>query len=115
MAVQISGNKSANSFLKSLESIPTDILKDFFSKNENTKNLFNWAREFERIGFNREFVNPENIDIPQKGVLSLLLDFFKIERKKFFDLYTKANQTSIPSIEPSDAKLVDKKIKKTYR
>lgn len=109
MAVQISGNKSANSFLKSLESIPTDILKDFFSKNENTKNLFNWAREFERIGFNREFVNPENIEIPLKGVLSLLLDFFGIERKKFFDLFPKAIQANIPLTEPNNTRLEDSK------
>jgi len=99
MAVQISGNKSANSFLKSLDSIPTDILRDFFSKNENTKNLFNWAREFERIGFNRGFINPENIDVPLKGFISLLLDFFGIERKKFFELFHKVTQTTIPLID----------------
>jgi hypothetical protein len=95
MAVQISGNKSANSFLKSLDSIPTDILKDFFSKNDNTKNLFNWAREFEKYGFNREFINPENIDTQLKGFISLLLDFFSIERKKFFDLFPKNVQMII--------------------
>jgi hypothetical protein len=104
MAVQISGNKSANSFLKSLESIPTDILRDFFSKNENTKNLFNWAREFERIGFNREFINPDNIDAQLKGFISLLLDFFGIDRKKFFELYPKAIQATLLITDNDDKK-----------
>ncbi len=102
MAVQISGNKSANSFLKSLDSIPTDILRDFFSKNENTKNLFNWAREFERIGFNREFINPEYIDTQLKGFISLLLDFFEIERKKFFELFPKAIKTTLPLTDKNE-------------
>ncbi len=95
MAVQISGNKSANSFLKSLESIPTEILKDFFSKNDNTKNLFNWSREFEQLGYKKQFVNPDQMDAPLKGVLSVMLDFAKIERKKFFDIFPKPAQTSI--------------------
>lgn len=95
MAVQISGNKSANSFLKSLESIPTDILRDFFSKNDNTKNLFNWSREFEQLGYKKQFIDPDKIDAPLKGVLSVMLDFAKIERKKFFDIYPKSVQTII--------------------
>ncbi len=95
MAVQISGTKSANSFLKSIDSIPTDILKDFFSKNDNTRNLFNWAREFEYLGYKKQFINPESIGAQLKGVLSMTLDFAKIERKKFFGVYPKSIQTSI--------------------
>lgn len=108
MAVQISGNKSANSFLNSLESIPTDILKDFFSKNEHTKNLFNWARDFERIGFSRNFISPENIDVQLKGFLSLLLDFVGIERKKFFDLFPKTTQMTIPLTVTNNELNIDK-------
>lgn len=95
MAVQISGNKSANSFLKSLEDIPTDILRDFFSKNNNTKNLFNWSKELEQLGYKKQFLNPNQINAPLKGVLSVMLDFSKIERKKFFDTFSKSVQTMI--------------------
>ncbi len=109
IAVQISGSRSANSFFKSLENNSIDILKDFFSKNENSKNLFNWAREFERIGFNREFITPEEIDIPQKSFISLLLDFFGIERKKFFEIFPRIIQSSIPSVDSSTEKLDKKK------
>lgn len=96
MAVQISGNKSANSFFKSLESIPTDILKDFFSKNENSRNLFVWAKEFEKLGYNKQFINPEKIEPQLKGVISVFLDFLKIERKKFFDLKQNGIQPELP-------------------
>jgi hypothetical protein len=101
MAVQISGNKSASSYLKSLESVPTDILKDFFSKNDNSKNLFNWSKEFENLGFKKTFINPDLIEAPLKGVISVMLDFVKIERKRFFDLYPKSTVTNI---QPTDNK-----------
>lgn len=102
MAVQISGNKSASSFMKALESIPTEILRDFFSKNENAKNLFNWAKEFERLGYNRQFINPENIEVQLKGVLSVMLDFFGIERKKYFELFPRFLQTTIQLTEKDE-------------
>tara|TARA_R110002051_G_scaffold295992_1_gene361958 strand:- start:6225 stop:7289 length:1065 start_codon:yes stop_codon:yes gene_type:complete len=95
MAAQISGSKSANSFINSIDTIPTDILKDFFSKNENTKNLFNWAKEFEQLGYKKQLINPESIELPLKGILSMTLDFAQIERKKFFNLFPKSMQTSI--------------------
>lgn len=96
IAMQIAGNKSANSFLKSLESLPIGILKDFFSKNENAKNLFVWAREFERIGFDRQIITPENLESPLKGFISLLLDYFGIERRKFFSAVPTVSQGILP-------------------
>jgi len=88
MAVQIAGNKSANAFLRSLDEIPTDILKVFFSKNDTAKNVFPWAKEFENLGYKKNFITPENIDVQLKGVISVILDYAKIERRKFFDLYS---------------------------
>lgn len=87
MAVQISGKKSASSMLKSLDEIPTDILKDFFSKNENSKNIFNWAREFETLGFNKMLITPDKAPSHLKGIVSVLLDYFGLERRKYFNLF----------------------------
>lgn len=87
MAAKISGS-SQSTLMKSLDSISVDILKDFFSKNDNAKNIFNWAREFEALGFNRNFINPNQIDLHLKGVLSVFLDYYKIDRRKFFESYT---------------------------
>lgn len=97
IAIQISGKSSTNSLLKkSLDGIPIDILKDFFIKNENTKNLFNWAREFEKMGFNRNFMNPENLASSLRGVISLMLDFLGVDRKKFFSVYPVQAQIELP-------------------
>jgi len=88
MAVKLSGNRSAQSFMKSLDSGRTDILKEFFGKNENAKNIFTWARELEHLGFLRVFKNPEHIDVALKGIVSVLLDFWQIDRRRFFGLFS---------------------------
>lgn len=86
IASQMSG-KNASEFRKSLEDVPSAILKDYFIKSENTKSLFVHARDFETLGFKQEIERPDKLDSPLKGVLSVLLDFHRIERKKFFDLF----------------------------
>lgn len=85
MAVQISGNKSASSIMKALENAPTDILRDFFAKNEVAKNVFHWAREFESLAFKKDFVSPEQAEPLLKVVISVLLDYNKVDRKRFFE------------------------------
>lgn len=95
MALQISGKRSANSLFKSLEEVPTEILKDFFSKNENAKNIFNWAREFENLGFSRTIISPNNISSSMKGIISVLLDYFGIERRKYFDSFETFDQKEL--------------------
>jgi hypothetical protein len=87
MANQIAGNKSANAYRKSLDEIPVEILVAFFNKNETAKNLFPWAKEFGNLGFNKNLILPTVIDAQLKGVITVILDYAKIERKKFFDLF----------------------------
>ena len=85
MAVQIAGGKSAGGIMKSLENIPTNILRDFFSKNENAKNIFTWAKDFESLGFKKVLTYPDKIDTPLKAIISVMLDFMGVERKKYFE------------------------------
>lgn len=85
MAIKISGEKSTVSIKKSLESIPTDILKNFFTKFENTKNIFTWAREFEYLGYRKEIVYPDKLDVSLKAFSAVMLDYTGIDRKKFFE------------------------------
>ena len=87
IAIQISGNKSQSSIAKSLENSDTDILKEFFSKNEIAKKLYNWAKELEIAGYNPNFINPNSLEPTLKGLLSVILDYSKIERRKFFEAY----------------------------
>jgi hypothetical protein len=87
IAIQISGNKSQSSIAKSLENSDTDILKEFFSKNEIAKKLYNWAKELEIAGYSPNFINPNTLEPTLKGLLSVILDYSKIERRKFFESY----------------------------
>lgn len=102
IAIQISGNRSANSYYKSLENFQTDILKDFFIKYENSKNLFTWAIEFEKIGFSRKFISPEILDSQLKGVISMFLDYFSVDRKKFFSSYQVQGEIEFPKNKESE-------------
>ena len=85
MANEIAGGKPNNSILESIDSLPIEVFRDFFGKNDNAKNLFNWATELEYIAYYNTVMKP--IDLPPnlKGVLSMLLDYYKIDRKKFFE------------------------------
>ncbi len=85
MATQIAGGKSNSSIIDSLNDVPIDIFKDFFSKNENAKHLFHWAVELEYMGYYETIVSPINLPPYLKGVLSMVLDYFKIDRKDFFE------------------------------
>lgn len=85
MAMHISGVTSANTIMKSLDSIPVDILKDFFSKNENAKKAFGWAKELSILAFSSTLIYPNEIESSLKGVLSVILDFLSIDRKTFFE------------------------------
>jgi len=92
LAAQISNNsKSPNSILQSLDSIPVDILKSFFSKNDTSNNVFFWAKELEQHGYNNEFVNPQLLSPQLKALISVVLDYSNIERRKFFECYSNNN------------------------
>lgn len=82
MAVKISGDKSIKNISKSMESFPIDILKEFFIKNDNNKNLFIWAKKFESLAYEKNFVSITKIaDSSLQGFIYLLLDCFNIDRK----------------------------------
>jgi hypothetical protein len=87
LAVRISGYKSVSSLLKQFDNLPTDILKEFFAKNDIAKNSFSWAKEFEVLGFKKSFSNPNLLKLELKSVISILLDYLQIERKTFFSVF----------------------------
>ena len=90
LAIKISGQSSAvrNSFFKLYESIPVDVLKEFFSKNDNSKKLVLQAKGLESLAFNRTFNNPNEIESELKGIVSIILDFHAIDRNKFFNSFS---------------------------
>ncbi|WP_321518938.1 hypothetical protein [uncultured Bacteroides sp.] len=89
MAVKIASSKmTVNEIKKALDTTEMDILKEYFSKSETTKNIFKWSLAFERLAFQKEIVMPKDLDTELKGTLAIMLDFFKINRKDFFDIYS---------------------------
>ena len=86
MAIRISGSKYTASQIKQIvDEIEIDILKEFFSKQDIIKNLFKWSIQFEKLSFSRTLVSPNNIDPELKGVIAMFLDYFKLNRKNYFD------------------------------
>lgn len=65
----------------------TDIIKEYFSKNEVARNIFKCARELENFAFESNLVSPLEITHESKAIISVLLDFHQIDRKTFFDVF----------------------------
>ena len=90
MAVKMTGAKvSANEIKKSLEADDIAVFIEYFSKVETIKSIFKWSLHFEEIAFNKVFINPNNLEPELKGILALFLDYFEINRKRFFSQYDK--------------------------
>ncbi len=88
MAVKIGGSKiSANEIKKTLETTEMDILKEYFSKAETTKNIFKWAIKFEQLAFQKVIPNPNDLEPDLKSTLAIMLDHFNINRKNYFGIF----------------------------
>jgi hypothetical protein len=96
---QISGSKAVTQFYKSLDTIQDDVFREFFSRNENANNLFQWAKKFERLGFSKTVSVPDDIDSHLKGVLAIFIDYYGIERKRFFNVFESNAQISLNIVD----------------
>jgi len=84
MALKIAGSKKMPHTVKALfDEIPTDILTNYFVKNENSKKLFMNAKEFEKLAFSRNIVIPKNLNSNLKGVFAVFLDYFNLSRTEY--------------------------------
>jgi len=113
LAVRISGQSNVvrNNFLKLYDSIPVDILKDFFSKNENSKKMFHQSKGLEAFAYNRIFVSPNELDSEFKGLISIILDYHSIDRSKFFNSVSSIRNTpqlDLKVLDPSPKRNSDK-------
>ncbi|MBT5457036.1 MAG: hypothetical protein HOK82_10540 [Rhodospirillaceae bacterium] len=69
---------------KDFESIPASILAEYFSKPRVAARLYETALNLEAMTYSRKFVPPNNQDINTKGLIGVVLDFWNIDREKFF-------------------------------
>lgn len=77
----------ATNLLASMDNSSTDVLKNFFAKNENSKITFSLAKEFESLGYQVNLLFPNSTTSGVKSVLGVYLDYLNIERKRFFDAF----------------------------
>jgi hypothetical protein len=68
---------------RQLSELPTNILGEYFSRNDVTKSIFNVAKEFEKLAMEREFSTHSAASIDLRGVLACLLDYWSIDRVYF--------------------------------
>lgn len=86
MAIRISGSKYKTSQIKQIvDEIEIDILKEYFSKQDVIKNLFKLAIQFEKLAFSRVLASPNSIDTELKSIIAMFLDYFKLNRKNYFE------------------------------
>lgn len=79
--------RSINDVKKLVESLPVDILRDFFGKNDTAKNLFLWAREFENFAYQKEFIQPYGLPTELKAAIGVLCDCSGVDRKHIMNPY----------------------------
>jgi hypothetical protein len=95
MAIKITdSSKNISSLRKILDSEDSDILRDYFSRNEVSKKIFSWAIELERQAFKKHILIPELLDPDLRSTLFIFLDYFDIGRKEFFGLYNNLQQNN---------------------
>lgn len=92
MATKISGSSNKIYNPNDIEQNTAFILTDFFSKIENSKNLFIWAKELELKGYAKELIEPNELDLAHKSLISVLLDYFSMDRVSFFSQYRNKNK-----------------------
>ena len=66
-----------------LSSLPSNILGEFFARNETAKTLFPTAKELEQLSALRQFKSHNNCSLELKSIIGVLLDYWGIDRISF--------------------------------
>ena len=77
------GSRLRNDLMSELDKMPVNILSEFFSRNENAKELFSLARSLEARAYIITFTPPGALEAQAQAVLGVLLDFLGIDRRTF--------------------------------
>ena len=76
-------NQARYNITKQLDNIQVNILSDYFSKFEVMQLLFETAIKFEELALHKDFIVHNSSSIEIKSFVSVLLDFFSIDRVTF--------------------------------
>lgn len=80
---KVTANQARLNINKQLDNIQSNILSDYFSNNEVVQGLFKTAIAFEELSMKKQFTNHTNGSVEIKGFISVLLDFYAIDRVSF--------------------------------
>lgn len=87
MAIKISNSTTtATQINKAIDDTNVDSLKEFFTRQEIIKNLFKVSIKFENLAYAKSITHPNFLDPELKNILAILIDYFDISRKKFFEV-----------------------------
>jgi hypothetical protein len=84
---------------ETMDQVPVEILKEYFSKSNVIKALFSNARKFEELAYKREFTNPNHLETELAAIVSIVLDFSEINRKGFFEKFPQKQEKSEPALK----------------
>jgi hypothetical protein len=88
---------------KELDAIPTKVLAKYFAKQSVSQDLFSAAKELEAAAYKTAIVSPQALPVTVKGMIGVLLDFWEIDRKRFFHWDTAGAPGTSSSVEPREA------------
>ncbi|KQO83558.1 hypothetical protein [Rhizobium sp. Leaf262] len=78
------GGKIRRGVESDLEAVQTHIPAEYFGRPSTAQSLYNIARELEHAAFMTTFRGPSDLSVDAKSMLSVLLDFWEIDRSRFF-------------------------------
>lgn len=67
---------------RQMNDYPAEILVEHFAKSENQKSMFEDARYFEKMAYSKNLTLPTELESHQKGIVAVICDFLRIDRKK---------------------------------
>ncbi len=66
-----------------LSKLPSQILAEYFSRNEIANSLFVTAKELEELAMLKDYKNYTDASIETRGVIGVILDYLAVDRKAF--------------------------------
>ncbi|GLR60801.1 hypothetical protein [Rhizobium indigoferae] len=78
------GSKIRRGVESDLEDVQTHIPAEYFARPSTAQGLYNIARELEEAAYLQTFKSPSDLSVDARSMLSVLLDFWAIDRGRFF-------------------------------
>jgi len=82
---QVIGKDYYNTLSSKAKDLPTEIIAEHVSNAEVYSCLFDVAKKLEALAYSRSLICPDKLESQLQSIVAVFLDYFKINRRKFFD------------------------------